>query len=192
MGSRAEESAAEAPARIPSVVDRPSPKRAVRKSLIGQDRRNPHDAETLARAVRSGESRVEATADAIPNDNAPSFQLSAALRAYLEANPPGPANTYGRTRADRYRTPGWSDLAEIHYLAQQASRRKRPRGRPKGPYLIQSREEIESVYRTVWTETGRRPYWSDVARRMGVDERTLRDARHAFSVNVRTIHKPDE
>jgi hypothetical protein len=135
---------------------------------------------------------VAATADAIPSDDAPSLQPPEALRAYLKANPPGPADMYGRTRADRYRTPGWSDLAEMHYLARQALHRKRRRGRPKGPYLIQSRAEIELAYRALWLQTGRRPYWSDVAKEIGVDERTLRRARSDFGVDKRPIHKLGE
>ncbi len=88
-------------------------------------------------------------------------------------------------RIDRYRLPGWSDLAEIAYLAQHAppmAGRNRP-GRPPGPYLIQTRAEIEAAYRKVWSDNGRRPYWSEVARALGVDERTLRHARHDFGLD---------
>jgi len=41
-------------------------------------------------------------------------------------------------------------------------------------------------------QTGRRPYWSDVAKEIGVDERTLRRARSDFGVDKRPIHKLGE
>lgn len=93
-------------------------------------------------------------------------------------------------RIDRYRLPGWSDLAELWYLAHQAPSPKRGTGRPKGPYLIQTRGEIETTYRKLWAKGGRRPYWSAVARDLGVDERTLRNARRVFGVDEHKIEKP--
>jgi len=65
--------------------------------------------------------------------------------------------------------------------------RPRGRGRPRGPYLIPSREAIETAYRELWREAGRRPYWKQVAQRLGVEERTLRNARHEFDVDSAAI-----
>jgi len=67
----------------------------------------------------------------------------------------------------------------------------RRRGRPAGPYLIPSLESIETVYRELWQEAGRRPYWKDVAQRLGVDERTLRNARDRFEVDPVSIRLDD-
>ncbi|MGO9181159.1 MAG: hypothetical protein ACLQBX_07415 [Candidatus Limnocylindrales bacterium] len=99
-------------------------------------------------------------------------------------------------RIDRYRLPGWSDLAELWYLAHQVpltepspGRPKRGPGRPRGPYLIQTRGEIETVYRQLWAEGGHRPYWTEVARALGVDERTLRHARRDFGMDKRAIER---
>jgi hypothetical protein len=65
--------------------------------------------------------------------------------------------------------------------------RPRGRGRPRGPYLIPSRKEIETAYRELWREAGRRPYWKQVAQRLGVDDRTLRNARDQFEVDPASI-----
>lgn len=66
-------------------------------------------------------------------------------------------------------------------------RPKRRPGRPRGPYLIQTRAEIEAAYRDLWIKGGRRPYWIQVARALGVDERALRDARRHFGLDEDVI-----
>lgn len=95
-------------------------------------------------------------------------------------------------RIDRYRLPGWSDLAEIAYLAKHVSKGRRRPGRPRGPYLIQARGEIEDVYRGLWEKAGHRPTWAAVARAMNVEERTLLRARRDFGLEAREIEPPTE
>jgi hypothetical protein len=68
----------------------------------------------------------------------------------------------------------------------------RARGRPKGPYLIQTRGEIEKAYRRLWTLQGRRPYWSEVAKALDIDERTLRRRRQDFGLDERPIDQTPE
>lgn len=122
--------------------------------------------------------RVEATVDAVGSNDAPTLQPSEALREYLEANPPGRPTLMGGTRADRYRTPGWSDLSEINYLAQTLERRQagRPKsGRPPGSgWLINDRAELLNMYRQLRQRGGRRPSQVEFARANGMGTRTVR------------------
>jgi hypothetical protein len=95
-------------------------------------------------------------------------------------------------RIDRYRQPGWSDMAELEYLARHTQHGSRGPGRPRGPFLIQTREEIEQAYRLLWDREGRRPTWRAVAVAMNVEDRTLRRARRDFGLDARAIeHKPE-
>jgi hypothetical protein len=95
----------------------------------------------------------------------------------------------GGIDARRYRARGRSGLTEPKALAPHTPRGP---GRPQGPYLVRTRAEIEKTYRDLWTSSGRRPYWNEVARRMRVDERTLRNARQHFGLDERAIDKPSE
>ena len=113
--------------------------------------------------------------------------------AVFRANDPMPEFEPPARKVDRYRLPGWSDLDESIYKAKHP-RHHPPRraGRPKGPYLIQTRAEIEKAYRELWKQQGRRPYWTQVAQALGVDERTLRGARKDFGMGKRPIEQEPE
>lgn len=74
----------------------------------------------------------------------------------------------------------------------QALRTPRRAGRPKGPYLVPTRADIEKPYRKLWTSSGRRPFWNQVARELGVDERTLREARRSLGLDTDPIDKFSE
>jgi hypothetical protein len=113
----------------------------------------------------------------------------ASRRDYIEAPVGESGNLLAQSRLDPHRAAGWSDLLGPKGLSQP---KPRGPGRPKGPHAIQTRAEIENAYRDLWTKLGRRPYWNEVARDLGVDDRTLRDAREYFRVNERAIHKPGE
>jgi hypothetical protein len=62
----------------------------------------------------------------------------------------------------------------------------RRRGRPRGPSTL-ARSDIERAYRDLWERPGRRPQWTQVAQRLGVDERTLRSHRTAFGISHESI-----
>jgi hypothetical protein len=115
---------------------------------------------------------------------------SAEAVEYLETSPPTAVDVYGLSRLDRYRLPGWSDLAELDYLSRQPVRVKRGPGRPRGQQVIQTRGEVEATYMTLWRASGRRPTWVQVAEAMKVDIRTLRRARRDFGIEERTITLP--
>jgi len=72
--------------------------------------------------------------------------------------------------------PGW----EVGGSSAPAPRRV---GRPKGPSFIRTHEDIKEAYLAEWREAHRRPYWTAVARRLGVDARTLLNARRALGVD---------
>ena len=94
---------------------------------------------------------------------------------------------------ERHRLPGWTGLAEAFYLAKHPPRRPPRRvGRPRGPYVILTRGEIEKPYRRLWSQEGHRPSWREVACAMGVDERTLRRARREFGINRKPIEQSPE
>lgn len=130
--------------------------------------------ETLSRALLQN---VRATIDAGGSDT-PAFEWSEELRAAMEANPPRSTDTYGLTRADRYRTPGWSDLAEMNYLAQTKERRQGgpPKsGRTLGSgWLIKDRAELLDMYRQMRQRAGRRPSQHEFADASGLGTRTVR------------------
>jgi hypothetical protein len=138
------------------------------------------DPDVLAGSIlrRAFLKRVEASIDAIRGEAAATLQWSEAPRAYMEAHPPEPADTYGRTRADRYRTPGWSDLAEMNYLAQTKERRQAgpPKsGRTLGSgWLIKDRAELLDMYRQMRQRAGRRPSQHEFADASGLGTRTVR------------------
>jgi len=73
-----------------------------------------------------------------------------------------------------------------------ASHTRRGPGRPQGPYLVPTRADIVNPYRKLWTSSGRRPYWNQVAREMCVDERTLREARRSLGLDAEAIDKLSE
>lgn len=93
--------------------------------------------------------------------------------AILEANPPKAADTYGNTRADRYRRPGWSDQAEAHY--QATHRRRRKRGRPHGSYaVLATRAAFLEAFRAARKAYGgRRPTKGELAQHAGVASKTI-------------------
>jgi hypothetical protein len=94
---------------------------------------------------------------------------------------------------ERHKLPGWTGFAEFDYLAKHPPRRTpRRAGRPPGPSFIQTRAEIETAYRELWTQRGRRPYWSEVAKALMVDERTLKRARREFGLDSRAISQTSE
>jgi hypothetical protein len=94
---------------------------------------------------------------------------------------------------ERHKLPGWGHLQEFLYLAEHPQPRSpRHRGRPAGPSFIQTRDEIEKAYGELWTRQGRRPFWSQVATALGVDERTLRRVRRSLSIDSRDFRRPPE
>jgi hypothetical protein len=113
------------------------------------------------------------------------------LRITEQPAPPSDPIDAGRrrTRGQRYRLPGWTDLSELLYEAKYGPKRKRTAGRPRGPYLIGSGGEIINAYRALWAKGGQRPTWIRVARELNVDERTLRRARRDFGLADRVIEK---
>ena len=75
--------------------------------------------------------------------------------------------------------------------SEETGSRQRGPGRPKGPYVIQTRAEIVEPYRRLWDRLRRRPSWTQVAREIGVDDRTLKRARDQFGVTGEEIAPPD-
>jgi hypothetical protein len=94
---------------------------------------------------------------------------------------------------ERHQLPGWNGFHEYAYVASHPSPRpKRRAGRPAGPTFIQTRDEVEKAYLELWTRQGRRPYWSEVAAQLGVDERTLLRGRRSLGIDSREIRQPPE
>jgi hypothetical protein len=75
--------------------------------------------------------------------------------------------------------------------SEEPGSRQRGPGRPKGPYIIQTRAEVVEPYRRLWDSLRRRPSWTQVAREIGVDTRTLKRARDQFGVTGEEIAPPD-
>jgi len=75
--------------------------------------------------------------------------------------------------------------------SEETGSRQRGPGRPKGPYIIQTRAEVVEPYRRLWDSLRRRPSWTQVAREIGVDTRTLKRARDQFGVTAEEIAPPN-
>lgn len=140
-------------------------------------------------ALKARLDKLQADADVVAALGVPPRQLNAGSGHGTEAKAPEPTGTYGRTRAMRYRPPGWSDLPEPQRVGPGTPRGP---GRPKGPDYLQTAAEIVTAYQRLWAKLERRPHWSEVARDLGVDERTLLNARRHFEVDEAAIDGPRE